>query len=153
MPSYDLLDGIPTQPLIAVADEDQGGLRAITFREPIAQHLDSVFADRGGALLAPFTDAPHMRSGAEYDVATGQPGQLRDAQSGLKCQREQPPVAATVPAGEVRHLDEGLHLDAREIVDRPFLVTLRRHGEDALAVVEKLRLVHGNILEERTDRR
>jgi hypothetical protein len=81
--SHDLLDDIAAQPLIAVTDEDQIGLRPATLCKPIAQH-DGIFADRCGPLLAPFTYALHMRSSAQHDIAAGQVDQFRDAQPALK---------------------------------------------------------------------
>jgi len=91
-----------------------------------------------------------MRTRTENDIAAGQVDRLRDAQSGLQHERQQ---------GSIRrpcHVDRsGAAVTARsrlvQVVDRALLMAFRRHGEYALAVVQELWLVDGDILEERMD--
>ena len=94
-----------------------------------------------------------MSAGAERDVATGQRDQLCDAQARLKRQHENCPVSPAIPRCDVGSCDDSLDLVAGHIVDDPFLVALRGHSEHALAVMQKLRLVDSDVLEEGPDGR
>lgn len=97
------------------------------------------------------THTANMRSGPEPDVAAGESDQLGDTQARLQHQHEDRAVAPPVPCREIRSRNDGFDLVAVEIVNRPFLVPLCRHGEHALAVMEQLRRVDSDILEERAN--
>jgi hypothetical protein len=66
----------------------------------------------------------------------------------LQGKQEDRPVTAAMPCREIRGCNDGFDLVTVEIVDRPLLMPLGRHSEDTLAMMQQLRLVDGNVLEE-----
>ena len=63
------------------------------------------------------------------------------------------PVASPVPGRQVGSGEKRLDLLAVEVVDHALLVALRGQGEHPLTMVQELRLVDGDVFEERPDRR
>jgi hypothetical protein len=94
-----------------------------------------------------------VRAGTERNVATGQVDQFRHAKPGLQGEQKKHPISPARSGRQVGCSDESFDLRVGEIIDRPFLVPLGWHGQHLLAVMQELRLIAGDILEERADRR
>jgi hypothetical protein len=139
--------------MAAVADEQRIRRCPGPFDEPVPKHLDAILPDGGGPFLAALAHASDVSAGAELDVAAVERDKLGDTQARLKRQHEDGTVASAGPRRDVRSCDDSLDLVASHVVDDPYLVALRRHGEHALAVMQKLRLIDRDVLEEGPDGR
>src|SRR5271157_6263964 len=67
MRANNALDGIPAEPIAAIADEERLCLVASSLGEPVAQSLRAVLADRRRSLLAAFAHAPDVGARTEHD--------------------------------------------------------------------------------------
>ncbi len=153
VPANDALHGIAAEAGAAIADEQRIVRLAFSLCQPVAEQFDAVLADRRRTLLAAFAHTADVRATPERDVVARQRDQLRDAQARLQCEQEDRPVTPTVPGRKVGSRDDGFDLVTVEIVDRPLLVPLCRHGEHTLAMMQQLRLIDGDVLVERADGR
>ena len=65
-------------------------------------------------MFAALAQAADAGAGAEGDVAAVEPGQLGDAQPGLRCYQQERPVAAAFPPGQVARGEQGVDLGLGE---------------------------------------
>jgi hypothetical protein len=80
----------------------------MVFREPRSQRGCGSARERGDSFPAALASAADVRRGAEVDVAAGQPGQLRCAQTGLDGEEQQRVIASSRPCGAVGRREQRL---------------------------------------------
>jgi hypothetical protein len=86
---------------------------------------------------------------AECNIATAQVDQLRDAEACLQSKQQKHSIASTRASSWISRTDQSLDLGASEEVDGSFLIPLRRHRQNLLAVMQKLRLIARNVFKPR----
>ena len=144
---------VTAETTVAVAHEQWpiGGVGPLV--KPSAEYRHRVRPEWCRAILAPLASAPDVGARAENDIAAVDVDQLGDPEPGLHAQMQKGPVPSSVPGRQVGSGEKRLDLLAVEVVDHALLVTLRRQGKHALTMVQELRLVGGDVFEERPDRR
>jgi hypothetical protein len=126
-------DRIPAEWSTAYTGKYRVLVQAVAFWQPATQHGRGFLTKRRCALLSALSCALHMGSGAQYDVLAAKSNQLRNSQASLDCHDEKGSIPATDPSRRVWGRDQRIDLFALEKLDKPPLVALVWHGEDALA--------------------
>ena len=133
-----------------VREDPVMGLAAALF-QPRAEGGDRVPAQRDRALLAPLAVTADMSAVTKADIAAAQGDDLRAPHAGLQRHQQQAVVASPDPTGPIRCPQESLALRAVEEVDLSSGVAFGRYGQDPLYQGCMLRLVQGDIGEQRPD--
>jgi hypothetical protein len=116
--------------------------------EPGFQECDDFGTERSSALLPAFPVAAHMGSGAQNDVVSLEPDQLRDAQSGLYRDQEKDLVSTTNPGACVGSANQRIDLVTRQVLDWLAIIPLAWDGQYLLAEEGVLGLRERDIAEE-----
>jgi hypothetical protein len=122
---------------------------SITLGEPGTQRADSLPAQRRAAIFSSLTSALNVGTGAEDNVLTAQPDQLRDPQARLHGNEEECPVPPTCPRRLIGCCHEGLDLGPCKELDLRAVVALLWYRQNALSQGAHARLMESNIAEER----
>jgi hypothetical protein len=103
-------------------------------------------------VLAALAQAADAGAGAEGDVAAVEPGQLGDAEPGLRCYQQERPVAAAFPPGQVAGGEQGVDLGLGEERDELLAGLLGGDGQDLLDERGVFGVAQCRVGEQRPDR-
>jgi hypothetical protein len=81
------LDAVSAEPAPVHVGEQRARGAAYRFLEPCLEGAPRVRGQRRASFLSPFTDASHMRAGAEMNGIPVETDQLGEAQAGLGCEQ------------------------------------------------------------------
>ena len=93
-----------------------------------------------------------LGTGAEFDVAARERGELRDAQSGLDGDEQQRVVATTDPGAAIRRCEDGVDLVVGEERDELSVRPLGGYGKHPLDQRRVLGMAHRRVGKQRVDR-
>ncbi len=147
----ELFHGVAAEAAVSVACKQRLVVVGRPFFQPSIEHLDGVRSERGGALPTTLAAALDVSGEIDCDVAAFEAGQFRHPQTGLHGQEQQGPIPPSLPGREVGCGKKRHDFLFVEILDHALFVPFVGHGQHLLAVVEELRLVAGNVGEERPD--
>ena len=125
-------DSVAAERLVRWPGEHDGGGLVGDFSQPLAQHLHRVSGQWCAAVLAAFAKTPHERCGLQFDVATSDRGDFRNAEPGLDGHGEQSVIASTDPVVAVRGCEERVGLVVGEVGHVGAFPTFLRDIEDSL---------------------
>ena len=151
VPSQEIVETAMRERSAALVREDPViGLAAALF-QPRAEGRHRVPAQRDRALLPPLAVTADMSAVTKADIGAAQGDDLRAPHAGLQRHQQQAVVASPNPTGPIGCPQESFALRAIEEVDLSSGIAFGRYGQDPLSQGCMLRLVQGDITEQRPD--
>lgn len=136
--SNQMCDGVSAERMSSRTREHRVVGTPAEFGHPGPQHGDCLGKQRCGALLPALAGAAQVGSGAEDDVLTTKPGQLRDPQPRLDGQQEQRAVPPAVACRAIWCRKQSLDLGPNQVGDQDTVCTLGGYGKHPLDESAKL---------------
>ena len=93
------LDGIPAEPVTAIAYEQRRiGVTGL-LRQPIAENHHTIFSEWSGSLLSSFAHTADVGTCSKHYITTVEVNQFRDPETRLQAEQKQGSVASSTLGG------------------------------------------------------